>query len=206
MVGLGNTDMVAEAKDVACGDAVDAFRGRQAVDLVLEDMAQTRLLVGIGTAQALAVVETAHYLRDILSRLHIQVGEGLCRVVEASGILLFQHVHHALHHLLWREDLVGLLGRNIVEDVLRHPRVEIVGQPMAQRHELAHGVIEDHLVEEVAGAVHCRSRRGIKEVTTVAQQMELFLGHAGHLKKHAVGDVLVEVLQCGLLIAVAHEK
>ena len=196
---------VIETENVALGDAVDALGGRQPVHLHLKDMTQARLVVGVSSTQPLAVEQTPHNLRDILPRLHIQVGESLRRVVEAAGVLLLQQVDHLPHHPLRREDLVGLLRRNIVEDILLHRRVEVVGEPTPQRHELAHGIVEHHLIEEMTLAVHLLAGL-IDVVAAVAQQVELGLGDARHLEELGVGNVAVEVLQRRLVVAEAHEE
>ena len=67
VVGVVDADGVVEAEDVALRDAIDALCRREAVDLHLEDVAQSLLIVGEGLLQALAVVEAAHNLRDILA-------------------------------------------------------------------------------------------------------------------------------------------
>ena len=57
--------------------------------------------------------------------------------------------NHFLHNRFRREYLIGFLWRNIVKDILLYLWVKIVGQPLAQSHKLAHGIIEHHLVEEM---------------------------------------------------------
>ena len=101
-------DLIVASEDVVGHDLVDDLGGRDAVHLVFEAFAVVRIRI----AHAFVAVEPFDNLSDV------QVCERVGRIVEADWVLLFEHVHHLHDHATRGEDLVGLLRRHVVEDVL----------------------------------------------------------------------------------------
>lgn len=107
-------DLIVASEDVVGHDLVDDLGGRDAVHLVFEAFAVVRIRI----AHAFVAVEPFDNLSDVQAGLHVQVCERVGRIVEADWVLLFEHVHHLHDHATRGEDLVGLLRRHVVEDVL----------------------------------------------------------------------------------------
>lgn len=128
MLAFMEFQALVEAQDIARGDLVDDFRRREPVHLILKNMAKAFLLVGERFFHFLALEEPLHDLRDIEPGLHVKVNESLVRLVEAAGVLQLQHIHHFLDDVLRRENLVRLLRRNVVEDILHALLVEVIRQ------------------------------------------------------------------------------
>lgn len=78
-----------------CGDD---FSWSQPIDLFLKDMAKAFFRVRELFLHSLTLIQALDDFRDVQTRLHIEVDKGLVRVIEASWILLFQHIHHLLDH------------------------------------------------------------------------------------------------------------
>ena len=95
--------------------------------------------------------------------------------------ILLQQIHHLLHHPFGSENLVGLLWRDVVEDVLFLRLVEIVGQCFSFLTEELYGVIKHHLVEQVTIEMFLFPVLGV--VASVAKETELFQCDAGHFLK-----------------------
>ena len=119
------TDMVGSdaatlcnAQNVADGNAVDDLSGRKPIDLLGKDMFQPGVIVWEGLPHLLAAVKALDDFRDVQAGLHVGIQEGLAGVIEATGVFLFQQVHHLFHHPLGGKDLVGFLGRDVIEDIL----------------------------------------------------------------------------------------
>lgn len=134
MVRLG-FEFFVEAEDVICGDEVNDPCRRHAKDLMLQDMPDAFFVVRVRSLDRLAAIESLDDLRDIQPRFHRQIGKGLVGIVETVRILPLQLVHHHLDDAFRRNDLVGLLRRDVVEDVLRLVFVEVVRQFPALTYE-----------------------------------------------------------------------
>ena len=122
---IGLTDMVGgdavtlcKAQNVSDGNAVDDLGRCKTVDLLGKDMFQPGVIVREGLPHLLAAVKALDDFRDVQAGLHVGVQEGLAGVIEAAGVFLLQQVHHLFHHPLGGEDLVGLLGRDVIENIL----------------------------------------------------------------------------------------
>ena len=57
--------LLVEAEDVIGGDEIDDPRGRHAVDLVLQDVADARFIVREGCLDGLAAIKAFDDLRDV---------------------------------------------------------------------------------------------------------------------------------------------
>ena len=64
VMGLG-LQLLVEAENVIGGDEIDDPRGRHAVDLVLQDVPDTHLVVRIRGLDCLAAIEPLDDLRDV---------------------------------------------------------------------------------------------------------------------------------------------
>ena len=100
------------------GYLIDDLSWSKPIYLMLKDVLQPLCFVRECLFHAVAVEQSLHNLGYIETRLHIQVSKGLARIIETTGILLLQHIDHLLHNTLGREDLIGLLRRDIVENIL----------------------------------------------------------------------------------------
>lgn len=132
-VGLGEVggfgfQRFVESENVVDGDQVDDPRRRHAVDLVLKDVADPVAVVRKRLFHLRAFVKAFDDFGDIEPRFHVEVGERFRRIVETAGIFFLEQIDHHLHHPFRREDLVRLLRRDVVEDVLGEILVEIVRQ------------------------------------------------------------------------------
>ena len=155
---------------------------------------------------SLTLIQALDDFRDVQTRLHIEVDKGLVRVIEASGILLFQHIHHLLDHCLRGEDLVGLLRRDIIEDVLDTLFIEIIRQLFLEPKEFLHRVIEYDRVKEIARKLLFFPCLSVLVLTAVTEEPELVKGDACHLKEHRIRDNGIEGCQRNGIIAIGHQE
>lgn len=206
---------ITEAKDIVLADAVNDFRRCQSVDLFGKDVVQPFFPVRIELSHARTVVEPFHDFRDVHAGLHVEVGEGLCIIIKAAGILFFQQVHHVLHHFFRRENLVCLLRRNIVENIFRVFLVEVVGQLLFLVHEFLYRIIENHFIEKVSFKMFLVGFVPdfmafvifLVIVSAVPEEAELFQSDAGHVFENALWYDLVEVRQGdGIIRAIGHKE
>ena len=149
MVG-GDAVTLCKAQNVADGNAVDDLGRRKPIDLLGKDMFQPGVVVRENLPHLLTAVEPLDDLRNVQTGLHVGVEKGLAGVIEAAGVFLLQQVHHLLHHPFWGEDLVGFLGRDVVEDILGAALVEVIRQLDLQVQKLLHRIVKHHRVEQVA--------------------------------------------------------
>ena len=117
MVG-GDAVTLCKAQNVADGNAVDDLCRGQPIDLLGKNVFQPGVIVREGLPHLLAAVKALDDFRDVQAGLHVGVQESLAGVIEAAGVFLFQQVYHLFHHPLGGEDLVGLLGRDVIENIL----------------------------------------------------------------------------------------
>lgn len=96
--------LLIEAEDVIGSDKVDDPGGGHAVDLFLEDVAHPLPVVRDDCLHCGASVQAFDDLRDVEAGLHVEVGEGLFRVVEAARVLFLQLVNHHPDDAPGRED------------------------------------------------------------------------------------------------------
>ena len=205
MVG-GDAVILCKAQNVADGNAVDDLGGRKPIDLLGKDMFQPGVVVREGLPHLLAAVEALDNFRNVQTGLHVGVEEGLARVIEAAGVFLLQQVHHLLHHPLGGEDLVGFLGRDVVEDILGAALVKVIRQLDLQVQELLHRIVKHHGVEQVTCKMLLLSGGLVDVRSTIPQKAELFQRDAGDLLKDLVRDDLVKIFQRHGLVAVGHEE
>ena len=107
-----------KSHDIVCRDKINNPRRCHTIDLIRKDMADALLAVWIELLHLFTPIEAFHDFRDVEPRLHVKIREGRLRVIEAARILLFELIHHFLHDPARSEDLVRLLRRDIVEDIL----------------------------------------------------------------------------------------
>ena len=133
MVG-GDAVIPCKAQNVTDGNAVDDLGWRKPIDLIGKDMFQPGVIVREGLPHLLAAIKALDDLRNVQAGLHIGVEEGLAGVIEAAGVFLLQQVHHLFHNPLGGEDLVGFLGRDVVEDTGHHAGQSAVRRGAGQHH------------------------------------------------------------------------
>ena len=74
-----------------------------------------------------------------------QTGDHL--IIETARVLFFQMIDHLFYHPLGRENLIGLLRRNVVENVFFVGFIKIVRQHPAESHEFPDRIIEYNRIE-----------------------------------------------------------
>ena len=210
---IGLTDMVGgdavtlcKAQNVADGNTVDDLGGRKSIDLLGKDMFQSGVIVREGLPHLLAAVEPLDDFRNVQAGLHVGIQEGLAGVIEAARVFLLQQVHHLFHHPLGGKDLVGFLGRDVIENILGAALVKVIRQFDLQVQEFLHRIVKHHWVEQVACKVLLLSGGLVDVRPAVPQKTELFQCDAGDLLKDLVRDDPVKVCQCHALVAVGHEE
>lgn len=114
-----STELVVWPENIVHGNLIDDLRGSNAVHLVLENVLQTLVTIRIQFTHPIAVIQSRDDFRDEHAGFHIQVRKRVLRVIETTGILLLEQIDHVLDDLLRRKYLVGLLRRDVVEDILR---------------------------------------------------------------------------------------
>ena len=169
-----------------------------------QDVEDALAVVGNGATHGAIVIQAAHNLSDVKARLHVEVGKSFLRVLENMGILLLQQVHHLPDHPFGRENLIGFLRWNVVEDVFTEAFVEIIGQFLPLLPEHRYGVVEHHLVEEVA--LKMAHHPVLLIVATVAQEPEILKCDACHLLKDRRRYYLVEVAEPQRAVIVGHDE
>ena len=169
-------------------------------------MFQPGVIVREGLPHLLAAVKALDDFRNVQAGLHVGVQEGFAGVIEAAGVFLLQQIHHLFHHPLWGEDLVGFLGRDVVEDILGAALVKVIRQLDLQVQEFLHRIVEHHRVEQMTCKMLLLSGGLVKVGSAVPQKAELFQRDAGDLLKDLVRDDPVKVCQCHGLVAVGHEE
>ena len=112
-------------------------------------MADTLLIIRIRRLDCFAAVKPFDDLRDIQSGFHIKIGERPVRVVKASGIILFQQIDHLFHHPARGKDLIGLLRRDIIENILIMRFIKIIGKLVLLFQEFGNGIVKYDLIEEM---------------------------------------------------------
>ena len=119
--------LAVRAKNVVRRYLVDDLGRREAEDLLLENVIEPSSVIREKLTHLFTVKQTLYNLGDVETTLHVEVGEGVLRVVETAWVFLLEQVYHLHDHVPGREDLVGLLRRYVVEDVLILAVVEVVG-------------------------------------------------------------------------------
>lgn len=141
--------LLRESENIVGCNTIDNFRRSQTVDLLFKDMFQPLLGVRERGFHALALIQALHDFGNVQTRFHVQVNEGLVRVVKAAGIFFFQKRYHLCNGCFRRKDLVRALRRNVVEDVLFVRWVKIVCQLAFQPQELFDGIIEYDFIKQL---------------------------------------------------------
>ena len=210
---IGLADMVGsdavtlcKAQNIADGNAVDDLGRRKPIDLLCKNMFQPLVIVRESLPHLLAAVEPLDDFGDVQTGLHVGVEKGLGGVIEAAGVFLLQQIHHLFHHPFGGEDLVGFLGRDVVEDILGAALVEVIRQLDLQVQKLLHRIVKHHGVEQMTGKVFLLPGGLVEVGTAVPQKAELLQRDAGDLLKDLVRDDLVKIRQCHGLVAVGHEE
>lgn len=165
-----------KTEDIRQCNVVDDFSWGQPIDLFLKDMAKPFFRVRELFLHSLTLIQALDDFRDVQARLHIEVDKGLVRVIETAGVLSFKHIHHLLDHCLRGEDLVGLLRRDIVEDVLDALFVKVIRQFFLEPKEFLHRIIEYHRVKEVPGKFLFLPCLSVLVLTAVTKEPELVKG------------------------------
>lgn len=145
-----NAYLIAESEDVLQADSIYDLRRSTSEYLLGKDVIQPFGIIGIQRFHSLALIEPCYNLRNIHSRLHVEVGKCRIRIIKAAGVFLLKPVHHVLHDFFRREYLVRALGRNKIKDVSLMVRLKIVRKLGAFFHKLLHCIIEHDLVKQVA--------------------------------------------------------
>ena len=152
-------------------------------------MLQAQLIIGYLRFQANK--QAFDNFSEIQPGFHVQIGKGVCRIVENAGIFFFQRIQHQLHHFARRKNLAGFLRRDIVKNIFGLIFVKIISQRCPPVQEFLHGFIE---------------YRFIKEPVFIAQQAELRQGNARYFGKDGIIKRLVEICQCRIRRAISHQK
>ena len=198
--------LLRESKNIVCRNAIDNFRRGQTIDLLFKDVFQPLLGVRECGFHTLALIQALHDFGNVQTRFHVQVNEGLVRVVKAAGIFFFQKRYHLGNSCFRRKDLVCALRRDVVEDVLLICRVKIVCQLMFQPQELFDGIIEYDFIKQLSVKVLCLACGGILVIAAIAQETELLQRDAGDFLENFIWNDLVEVGKGGILCAVGHQE
>ena len=98
------------------------------------------------------------------------------RVIETAWGLSFNHIPPLLEYCLRGEDLVGLLRRDIIEDVLDTLFIEIIRQLFLEPKEFLHRVIEYNRVKEIARKLLFLPCLSVLVLTAVTKETELVRG------------------------------
>ena len=157
-----------KAEDIRHGDVVDDLTQHEAEDLPFQDMPEPLLGVGEGDFELFAAVQPLDDLRDVESRLHVEIDEGLFRVVKNAGILLCKRIDHAPDDGARREDLVRLLRQDVIENVFVMALIEVVAEPLLLVEEILDGIVEYDFVEQMSVEMTIFSRRLIQVVAAVS--------------------------------------
>ena len=168
--------VLVEAEDVRQCNMIDDFCWSQSIDLFLKNMAKAFFRVRELFLHSLTLIQALDDSCDVYAGFHVEVDKGFIRVIEASWILLFQHIHHLLDHCLRGEDLVGLLRRDIIEDVLDTLFIEIIRQLFLEPKEFLHRVIEYNRVKEIARKLLFLPCLSVLVLTAVTKETELVRG------------------------------
>ena len=152
-------------------------------------MLQAQLVIGYLRLQANK--EAFDNFGKIQPGLHVQIGKGVCRIIENTGIFRFQRVQHQLHHLARGKNLVGFLRRDIVKNIFALILVKIISQRRPLVQKLLCGFIK---------------YRFIKELIFIAQQAELRQGNARYFGKDGIIKRLVKIRQCRIRRAISHQE
>ena len=96
-------------------------------------MLQAQLVIGYLRFQANK--QAFDHFGEIQSGFHVQIGKGVCGVIENTGVFFFQRVQHQLHHFARRKNLAGFLRRDIVKNIFGLIFVKIISQcrPLVQK-------------------------------------------------------------------------
>ena len=178
-----------KAKDKITGNAVNDFTWRKTVNLLFQNMFQAQLVIGYLRFQANK--QAFDNPGEIQPGFHVQIGKGMCGIVENAGIFFFQRVQHQLHHFARRKNLVGFLRRDIVKNIFGLIFGKIIGQRCPLGQKLLHRFIE---------------YRCIKELVFVAQQAELRQGNARYFGKNGIIKRLVKIRQRRIRCAISHQE
>lgn len=143
-------DPVAEPHYISQADPVDNLRRCKAVNLLFEDMVQAFSIIREEDLHPLAVVKAFYDFRNIHPALHVHVNEGFVRVIITARVFPFEPVNHIFDCRPGSEDLVRLLGRNVIKDIFLRKLVEIIRKLYFQPHKFLYGIVEYNRVEQVA--------------------------------------------------------
>ena len=155
---------------------IDDFCWSQSIDLFLKNMAKAFFRVRELFLHSLTLIQALDDFCDVYAGFHIEVDKSLVRIIETAGVLSFKHIHHLLDHCLRGEDLVGLLRRDIIEDVLDTLFIEIIRQLFLESKEFLHRVIEYNRVKEIARKLLFLPCLSVLVLTAVTKETELVRG------------------------------
>lgn len=124
-------DFLVISEDVVGCNLVDDLGRCDTIHLLFEDMPQPGIIIRIESLHHLTLVQALDDLCDVHARFHIQVRERVVWIIETAGIPLLKHIDHLYHDFARCEDLIGLLRRNVVEDILFSRFIKVVGETAA---------------------------------------------------------------------------
>ena len=136
----------------------------------------------------------------------MKVGESLVRVVEAAGLLLLEKVELHLDDCLRGVDLVGLLRRNVIEDVLIGVARYRVADLRLLLEELAACPVEHERVDDTTLQLALLAALRIDPLTAVTQEAEHVFRDSGELLECRVVDIGIHGGEGEPVVAVCHEE
>ena len=148
---LLNRHIISKTQNEVLRNLENDFSGSQTIYLVSEDVPQSLCSIREQFPHLCTLVQPLHNFSDVQARLHVHVNEGLAGIIKAPRILLLQMIHHLLYHPLGSENLIGLLRRDVVEDVFCVGFIKIVRKHSAKSHEFSHRIIKHNRIKQLAG-------------------------------------------------------
>lgn len=201
-----NWDVFIEPQNVIRGNPIDDFCRRQTIDLLRKDMVQPFAVIREEPLHGFAVIEPLYDFRYIQAGLHIHIDEGIIGVIETPWVLPLQHIDHFLYNHFRCKDLVRLLRRNVVEDVLFLGLIKIVRQIPLLLEKFLNGIIEYLLIKQVSLKYLNLFLLRIEIRPAVPQETELLRCNTCHLLKYLVRNDDVEVFQNSIFISISHQE
>ena len=169
-------------------------------------MTQTLVVVGIDCLDSLRIVEMLRGQHEVVTALRMKVGERLARVIEATGFLLLEQIELHLDDCLRCVNLVGLLRRDVIEDVLLGIARHGVADFRLLLEELSACPIEDERVDDAALQRALLSGLPVNPFASVADEAEHVLRDTGELLECPIVGVGIHGGEGESVIAVCHEE
>ena len=169
-------------------------------------MTQALIVVWIDCLDSLRIVEALRCQYEVVAALRMKVDECLVRVVEAARFLLLKQVELHLDDCLRGVDLVSLLRRDVVEDVLLGIARHGVADFRLLLEELAACPIEYERIDNAALQRALLAVLLVDPFASVADEAEHVLRDSGELLERPVVDVGIHGGEGEPVVAVCHEE